>query len=246
MCARAAFEAVAGRRLRSASTRTRCSSDGSISTSRAVVGVGHLGPLRVAGRAQADDAVDARPQPPQVGEAGQLDDPAVEAHVVLGDRRDVAGLARLDHLLDGLGQGVELGVVDDPAGLGEGAFLEQRPDRVDRLDLALADADDDRAAVREELDEALLLELAERLADGTAADAELGREGDLEQARAGGISPLRIPERRPSRMSWRRTRRSTGGRVDPTATGGTSWTFGRWLDARDDQTLDCRQSTRAT
>ncbi len=40
--------------------------------------------------------------------------------------------------------------------------------------------------MREELDEALLLELAERLADGSAADAELGREGDLEQSRAGG------------------------------------------------------------
>ena len=148
----------------------------------------------------------------------------MEAHVVLGDGRRVALVAGRDHLLDDLRERVELGVVDSPAGLGEGAFLEQRPDRVDRLDLALADADDDRAAVREELDEALLLELAERLADGSAADAELGREGDLEQPRAGGDLAAEDPERRPRRMSCRRTRRSAGGRVDPMVTGGTSWT----------------------
>ena len=91
----------------------------------------------------------------------------------------------VDHPLDRLGEGVEVVVGDDPAGPREGPPLEQGADPVDRLDLGLGDAHDHRPAMREELDQPLLLQLAKRLADRSAADPQLVRERDLEQARAG-------------------------------------------------------------
>ena len=165
---------------------------------------------------------------------------------MLGDRRDIALLAGSDHLLDRRGQPVELGVVDGAASLGEGTFLEQGTDRVDRLDLTLAHADDDGAAVWIERDKALLLELTERLTDGTAADPELGREGDLEQPRACRDLAAQYPGPEAQEDVLAEDAPLDGREGGPDGHRSTSWTFGRRLDARDDQTLDCRQSTRAT
>ena len=61
----------------------------------------------------------------------------------------------------------------------------RRADPVDRLDLGLGDAHHHRPAVREELDQSLLFQLAKCLADRSAADPQLVRQRDLEEARAG-------------------------------------------------------------
>ena len=107
--------------------------------------------------------------------------------------------------------------------------------------------DDDRAAVRVELDEAFLLQLTQRLAHGSAADPELGRQRDLEQPGAGRDLAAEDP----------------GAQAEQDVLAEDSPLDGREggpdghrrhllddpverLDARDDQTLDCRQSTRAT
>ena len=74
------------------------------------------------------------------------------------------------------------GVADPLDGLG----LDERAQLVDRVHLVLGQARDDGAAMRERLDQALLLQLAHRLADGRAADAHLRGHVRLQEARAGG------------------------------------------------------------
>ena len=71
-------------------------------------------------------------------------------------------------------------------------------------------ADDDRAAVRLELDQPFLLQLAERLADRPAADAQARGERISSRRVPGAMSPSTIRVRSPSSTSCRRTRRSTG------------------------------------
>ena len=122
----------------------------------------------------------------EILESGDLDHSAVEREVKLGHGEDVAGFARPDHPLNRLAEGVEVCVRGHPARPCERASLQQGPDPVDGLHLDFGDADDHGAAVRIELDEAFLLQLAEGLANRPAADAQLGRHGDLQEARPGG------------------------------------------------------------
>ena len=89
---------------------------------------------------------------------------------------------RLGHRPDLLRELGEVGVVHLLQRLREAEALQRQPDRDQHLlDLLLGDAEHDRAAVRVRDDEALVLELAQRLAHGAAARVQLGRDPLLDQ-----------------------------------------------------------------
>ena len=114
------------------------------------------------------------------------DHDVVEAEVGLDELEQVVRLRRLlhqPHLLAELG---EVGVGHPVERVREAVALEREADRdQDLLHLLVRDAEHDGAAVGDGHHEALVLELAQRLADGAAARPELARERRLDQPLAG-------------------------------------------------------------
>ena len=89
--------------------------------------------------------------------------------------------------------------------LREAEALEREADRDQHLlDLLLGDAEHDRAAVGVRDDEALVLELLQRLAHGAAARLQLARDPLLDQPLAVGERPTVIASRRESTTCSRR------------------------------------------
>jgi len=94
---------------------------------------------------------------------------------------EVLGRHHVERLADQAGELVELGVGATSGGEGGELRLDGDPQSVDRAQVVGVQGGDDRAARRAEHDEALRLELAQRLADRDVADAELfGQCGDGE------------------------------------------------------------------
>jgi hypothetical protein len=133
-------------------------------------------------RAQPGDAggVGDRPVELEVGGVPRTVDEALDA--VLADGLDERA-RRLPEGLLRLAQPAQLLVVDARGRELRGQALELAADEVGLADVRRRRAADERAAVGEEVDDARGLQLAQRLADRCAADAELRRERLLAQPR---------------------------------------------------------------
>ena len=139
----------------------------------------------VAVEVRPDPGPDRSPDLHRVGLARRGDHDLVESEVGLDVAREVVGLGGLVHQPDLLAELREVLVRHQVEGVREAVALEGEPDRdQDLLHLLVGDAEDDGAPVGEGHHEALVLELAERLADRAAARAELHRERRLDQALA--------------------------------------------------------------
>ena len=118
------------------------------------------------------------------GVAGRLDDHAMEGDVVLDEAVHVASARRGPHRLELGLQHLDL-AVELLRRLLRRELLEDGADGVDLDQLGLAEAPDTGAAERLRLDEPQELEVAERLAHGRLARAELGRDPRLDEPLAG-------------------------------------------------------------
>jgi hypothetical protein len=109
-----------------------------------------------------------------LGVAGGGDERAVEGLVPLRDLRGGAAALGDGHQPDG-GQAVEQGVVDAPVGLAQavhGGGLQHHAQVVELLELIEIEGQHAPAAAEQHLDEALLLQLEQRLAHRRARDAQ--------------------------------------------------------------------------
>ncbi len=132
-----------------------------------------------------DPRPDRAPDLNGVGLPGARDDDVVEPEVGLDELEQVVRLRRLLHQPDLL---AELGVVlvgHPVEGVQEAVALEREADRDQHLlHLFVRDAEHDGATVGDRHHEALVLELAQRLAHRAPARAELARQRRLDQALA--------------------------------------------------------------
>ena len=139
----------------------------------------------VAEEVGTDPGPDGAPDLHGVGLAGGRDHDLVEAEVGLDVPGEIVRGGGLLHQPDLLAELGELLLGDPVERVHEAVALEGEPDRdQDLLHLLVRDAEDDGAAIRERHHEALVLELAQCLADRAAARAELRRQRRLDQALA--------------------------------------------------------------
>ena len=156
-----------------------------------------VGGEAVAEEVGADARRDAAPHLRRVRLSRAREHELMEADVGLDQAQQLARARALGHHPDLLRQLGEVGVVHLLERLREAEALEREADRDQHLlDLLLGDAEHDRAAVRVRDDEALVLELAQRLADGAAARLQLARDPLLDQPVAVGERPTVIASRR--------------------------------------------------
>ena len=114
----------------------------------------------------------------------------MEAEVGLDEPGEVVGCRSLLHQPHLLAELSEVGFRQSVEGVDKAVALEREPDRdQDLLNFLVGDPEHDGAPIGKRHHEPLVLELAERLADGPAAGAELGRERRLDESLAGLVAP---------------------------------------------------------
>ena len=158
------------------------------------VELGELGliPQGLVGRERGRDLdPEHEPRLQQRFVARQLDHRPVERDIVRDLRAPVGGGSSLPHRLE---LAVECAHVAGVSGRLAGCeLLERRPDGKHRQQLRVVDGTHARATKRLRFDEAQELEIAERLAHGRLARAELARQPRLDQA----LSRLELPPQDP-------------------------------------------------
>ena len=148
------------------------------------------------------EGLERAPQLRQRPVVGELDDPAVEPRVRLGDRAAVARQRRRLHVRDVPGELVDRPRRQARDGEPRAELLERRADDVGLEQLAAGRPPDAGAAERRDLDDAEGLEAAERLADRRLAGAELARDLRLDDPRVrAGSGRSRIPSSSRS-LTW--------------------------------------------
>ena len=149
-------------------------------------------------------AFEDRPHLLEQREAREVHHGPVEPHICRRDGVDVAVGQRDRELVEGRGEAVEVVVRHGRAGASERTGLDIPTQLVERLDLVLGQGHHDGSPSRERTHEPFLLEEAQRLSHGPAADTEAGSQVGLEQPCAGRDLPV------PGwpHGCWRRPRRS--------------------------------------